>query len=121
MRFARLLLSLAVLSLAGACRWFAPAKSKTNVPIAALEPLAPSPRLIVGRIVAVDLQQQFAIVELAADAPMTTDGLEFSTRTMDLRPTGRLRASRYLRSRTLGTTILEGQPAPGDEVVWLAP
>jgi len=35
--------------------------------------------------------------------------------------TARLRASRYLRGRTLGTKILTGQPAPGDEVVWLAP
>jgi hypothetical protein len=85
--------------------------------------LAPSPRLIVGRIVAADLPRRFAFVELAADAPTaaTADGSELVTRTADLTETARLRGSRYLRGRTLGTTIVSGQPAPGDEVVWLAP
>jgi hypothetical protein len=38
-----------------------------------------------------------------------------------LRETGRVRASRYVRGRTLGTTLVAGQPSLGDEVVWLAP
>ena len=123
MRPARLLLPLAVLSFTGACRWFAPTKPGRSVAAPTAEPLAPSPRLIVGRIIAVDHQQRFAFVELAPDAPMTaaTEGTPLIARTMDLRETGRLCASRYLRGRTLGTTIIAGQPATADEVVWLAP
>jgi hypothetical protein len=79
--------------------------------------------LIVGRIIAVDTARGFAFVELAADFPpsATTEGAELHTRTLDLKDTGRVQASRYLRGRTLGTTILAGKPATGDEVVWLAP
>ncbi len=85
--------------------------------------LAPSPRLIVGRILAVEPADGFAYVELATDAPVNAlaDGNELIARTLDLRETGRLRASRYVRGRTLGTKIIAGQPSPGDEVVWLAP
>jgi hypothetical protein len=123
MSTARLLLSLAVLSFDGGCQWFSPGKPATKVAAAPETPLAPSPRLIVGRIIAVDPAQRFAFVELAPDAPATAlaENTEFLARTLELRPTGRLRASRYLRGRTLGTTVLDGQPAPGDEVVWLAP
>jgi len=39
----------------------------------------------------------------------------------DLRPTGRLQASPYLRGLTLGTRLIEGQPVVGDEVVLVPP
>lgn len=85
--------------------------------------LAPSPRLIVGRITAVDTTRGFAFVELAAEAPaiaLVAD-TELIARTLDLQETARLHASRYLRGRMLGTTVARGQPRVGDEVVWLAP
>lgn len=85
--------------------------------------LVPSPRLIVGRVIAVDAARRHAIVELGGDAPAAaaTEGAELMTRTEDLRETSRLRASRQLRGRILGATVASGQPAQGDEVVWLAP
>lgn len=84
---------------------------------------APSPRLIIGRVIAVDPERAYAFVELASDAPRvaTTAETELIVRTLNLRESGRVRASRTLRGRTLGTRILSGKPAPGDEVVWLAP
>ena len=102
-----------------ACRTPAPTPSG---PLAA-EALVPSPRLIVGRIVAVETAQKFAFVELAADAPSAAlvAGTELIVRTLELRETGRIQASAYVRGRTLGTKIIGGQPSPGDEVVWLAP
>ena len=114
---ARLLLLLAAVSFSSACRHTAPA------PILSAGALVPSPRLIVGRIIAVDAARHMAFVELAPDVPgaALADGTEFTTRTPDLKDTGRLRASRYVRGRTLGTKILAGQPSTGDEVVWLAP
>jgi hypothetical protein len=120
---ARLLLPLAMWLLVSGCQWFSPRTSAKIAPAPAVEPLAPSSRLILGRLVAVDPSQHFAFVELAADAPANalSEGTELIVRTSELRETGRLRASRYLRGRTLGTTILNGQPALGDEVVWLAP
>lgn len=51
----------------------------------------------------------------------TGEGTELVARTLDLHETARLRASAYLRGRTLGTTITSGQPSTADEVVWLAP
>ncbi|MES2693649.1 MAG: hypothetical protein V4773_09260 [Verrucomicrobiota bacterium] len=116
---ARALVALAAISFLPACRTTAPA---TKTPLVS-ESLAPSPRLIVGRVVAVDTARRFAFVELATDAPpaATTADTELITRTLDLRETGRLRASRQLRGRTLGTLILSGRPNAGDEVVWLAP
>lgn len=85
--------------------------------------LVPSPRLIVGRITAIDAAQGFAFVEIAADAPPAalTAGIELVARTLELRESGRLRTSRFVRGRTLGTAIVAGQPSAGDEVVWLAP
>jgi hypothetical protein len=97
--------------------------SAPSSPALSAEALAPSPRLIVGRIIAVDLTQRFAIVELASDAPAAplADGTELIARTLELRETARLRVSRYVRGRTLGTQIIGGQPSVGNEVVWLAP
>ena len=106
----------------------APVNSPANpaVPLpssAALEPLVPSPRLMVGRVLDIDLAQGFAFVDLAADAPSVAlvEGTELISRTLDFRETARLRASRYVRGRTLGAKIVSGQPAPEDEVVWQAP
>lgn len=85
--------------------------------------MAPSPRLIVGRVLAIDPQRQFAIVDVGSDAPAAAlvDGVELTSRTLDLRETAQLRVSRYVRGHTLGTMVISGQPSPGDEVVWLAP
>ncbi len=101
----------------GGCRHAPPA------PILATDALLPSPRLIIGRIIAVDAARSLAWVELATDAPSAAlaDGTELIVRTLELRETGRLRASAYVRGRTLGTKITGGQPSSGDEVVWLAP
>lgn len=96
----------------------------TKPPAPAPEPLAPSSRLIVGRIVAVDPERGFAMIELAADAPPAAlpEGGELVARTLaDLRETARLLVSRYVRGRTLGATVKSGSPAVGDEVVWTAP
>jgi hypothetical protein len=95
----------------------------TASPVLAPGALVPSPRLIVGRVLAVDHPQRFAFVDLASDAPKAAliAGTELSVRTLDLRVTGRIEVSRYIRGRTLGAKIVGGQPSPGDEVVWLAP
>lgn len=87
------------------------------------ETLAPSARLIVGRIIAIDVAQGFAFVELGADAPAAAlaDGTGFIARTTELNETARLQASRFVRGRTLGTKIISGKPSPGDEVVWQTP
>lgn len=115
---AKSLLLLAAMFVFGGCHHAAAPATPPPVDV-----LAPSPRLILGRIIAIDAAQGFAFVELAADSPPSAvaAGTELITRTMDLRETGRLEASRYVRSRTLGTKIVRGQPTPGDEVVWLAP
>jgi hypothetical protein len=122
---ARLLSLLAVIFLLSSCGNFASRRSPTKTPPTPLSAgaLIPSPRLIVGRVVAIDAERRFAFVELAGDAPTaaTADGSELIARTMELRETARLQASRYVRGRTLGTNIVAGQPSPGDEVVWLAP
>ena len=105
-----------------ACRHTAP-PPPTPAPILAAGALVPSPRLVVGRIISIDATQGFAFVELASEAPAaaTADGTELIARTLELRETGRLQSSRYVRGRTLGARIVGGQPSPGDEVVWLAP
>jgi hypothetical protein len=98
----------------------APATPVSNV---VSDTLAPSPRLITGRIVSVDTAQAFALVELTWDAPAAAiaEGSELIVRTLELRETARLQASRYVRGRILGTKIVAGQPTSGDEVVWHAP
>jgi hypothetical protein len=123
---AKLPVLLAAVLLFGGCRLFtprpAPAPKPPPSPLAA-GALVPSPRLIVGRVVAIDAERRYAFVELASDAPAgaTTEGAELLARTLELRETARLHASRYVRGRTLGTQVIAGQPSPGDEVVWLAP
>ena len=91
--------------------------------VAGPEWLVPSPRLIVGRVLAVDAARGFAMVELLRDAPAvsTAADTELYTRTAELQATAVLQASRYLRGRTLGTVILSGRPNVGDEVVWQTP
>lgn len=85
--------------------------------------LLPSQNLLVGRVLAVDPPRGFVFVDLASAAPAAAlaDGAELVARTDDLRETARLRASRYVRGRTLGAKIVSGQPAPGNEVVWPTP
>jgi hypothetical protein len=127
---AGLLWSLAVILFSGACRSpgsMPPAAAgSTREPRAreAAAPLTPSPRLIVGRVLSIDAAQRLAIIALQSDAPTgaLAEGTELIARDyQSLAPTARLRASRYLRGRTLGTAIVSGQASPGDEVVWLAP
>jgi len=131
-RTARLLAPLAVIFFAGACSHFHPPTPKampgSDAPPTAAEPLPagallPSRNLLVGRVLAVDLAQGFVFVNLASDAPAAAlvDDADLITRTDALHETARLRASRYVRGRTLGAKIVSGQPAPGDEVVFPAP
>lgn len=120
-----LLLPLALGSLAASCGQAPASGTSASAPAAPLGPqaLEPSPRLILGRVIAVDPGRRFAFVELASDAPRgaTVPETELIARTADLRETARVRATRQLRGRTLGTLIVEGNPGLGDEVVWLAP
>ena len=128
---ARSLALLAVILFTGGCGVFrslaprsarppAPAPSVASAPA---EPLWPSRNLLVGRVLAVDAARGFVFVDLATDAPAAAlaDDTELVARTDTLRETARLRASRYVRGRTLGAKIVSGQPAPGDEVVFPAP
>jgi len=113
------LLVCAALSLGGCATPVVPPPAPTP-----REPLAPSPRLIIGRVISIDAERGFAIIELGADAPASAlaEGGELIARSFgELRETGRLIASRYLRGRTLGTTVKSGRPSVGDEVVWTAP
>lgn len=114
---AKLLPLLAAILFCAACRHSAPA------PLLPADALVPSARLIVGRITAIDAAQGLAFVEIAADAPAAAlaAGTELLARSLELQESGRLRTSRFVRGRTLGTTIVAGQPSAGDEVVWLAP
>lgn len=74
-------------------------------------------------MLSVDRERGFAFVDLVAEAPpeALSAGAELVARTLDLRETGHLRASPYVRGKTLGARILSGQPSPGDEVVWRVP
>ena len=116
-------LTFALLFASGCGSLFTSESRSGPTPVLAADALLPSPRLIVGRVIAVDLDQRFAFVELASDAPNAAllAGTELAARTLELRETGRMHVSPYLRGRTLGTKIVGGQPSPGDEVVWLAP
>lgn len=122
MGFAARCLPLALLLPQMGCARFAVGE-KPGPAILSSGALLPSPRLFVGRIIAVDKARGFAFVELATDAPKGAliEGTELLARTLELVDQGRLQASAYVRGRTLGAKILAGQPSPGDEVVWLAP
>jgi hypothetical protein len=88
-----------------------------------LETLAPSPRLVVGRIIATDPAQRFAFIEVNTDAPgpALSSDTELIARTSELTETAHLLTSRYLRGRTFAAKIIRGEPSPGNEVVWQAP
>jgi hypothetical protein len=121
---ARLLLLLAVTTCVTGCRnILAPSMPASAAPVLGADALIPSARLVVGRIIAVDDAQRFAFVELAPDAPNAAliAGTQLLSRSLELRNTGHIQVSSYLRGQTLGTKIVGGQPSPGDEVVWLAP
>ena len=92
------------------------------LPPAPAAALAPSPHLLVGRVLAVDVLLHFAIIDVAASAPLAAlaDQRELLTRTDNLRVTARLLTTSQLRGRTLGTIITAGAPNLGDEVVFLA-
>lgn len=82
--------------------------------------LALSQQALVGRIISCDPSQGFAVVELVNEAPAeaVADGAVLVVRSLDLRETARVRASRYLKGKMLGTNIVSGRPAVGDEVVF---
>ena len=88
-------------------------------PSGAIGAIMPSPTQVVGRVIAVDTVHSTVIIEVGAHVVLPSD---WSTRiliarTDSLLPTARLQSSAYLRGRILGATLLEGQPAVGDEVV----
>jgi hypothetical protein len=123
-RFLTWLASIAVVPFLPGCSYWTPNTSAKSPPtILTAGALLPSPRLIIGRVTAIDETRRLAFVELMADAPKgaLVNGTELSSRTLALSDSGRLQVSPYLRGRTLGTKIVSGQPSPGDEVVWLAP
>lgn len=112
-----------VLLAAGCVTPPAPPPGASSPAAAPAEPLAPSPRLIVGRVLALDADRGFAFVELASDAPRPAlaPGALLVARRPDLTPVATLRPSAQVRGRVLGTRVLSGNPRPGDEVVWEAP
>ena len=124
-RTATALALLAVFFWAGTGCQHAPETSAKSASTAfpAAEALLPSPRLLVGRVIAFDAARGFVIVELSGDAPgdALTEGAELLSRTDELTETARLRPTRYRRGRTLGCVVTGGQPETGNEVVWLAP
>ena len=99
-----------------------PASTRTPADLGA-DVLWPSPRIIVGRLVAWDEARGFAFVELQADAPSEASrpDAELLVRAADLTPGATLRASPHLRGRLLGCRIIAGRPGVGTEVVWLPP
>lgn len=117
------LTSLAVIFFVGCQHTPSSNRAGTSSQVAANETVSPSPRLIVGRVIAVDHERGFAFIDLTRDAPAAAvvADAELVSRTPDLQGTALLHVSRHRRGRTLGTTITSGKPSPGDEVVWLAP
>lgn len=114
--------ALATLALAGlgGCQ----VQPRSPAPGTARADLAPSPRIIAGAILTIDAGLGLAFVEPnpAAPAPALAAGsILISRRPETLTETGRLEVSRHRRARTLGTRIIAGQPAAGDEVVWVVP
>ena len=123
---ARVTALLVVIFLSSACGHIATlAPTSPAPPVDASPPagLQPSPNHLVGSVLAVDATRGFAFIDLTSEPPPAAllEGAELMARTAELRETARLRVSRYVRGRTLGTNIISGQPAPGDEVVFRAP
>lgn len=124
---ARLIVVSAAAGLLSGCAIWGARKAAPSSPPAAsatlTRTLAPSPFLIVGRILAVDPPRGLVFIEAGWESPAAAreEGTELLARTADFRETGRLRVSRYSRGRTIGATVVAGQPSPGDEVVWNAP
>lgn len=129
---ARLLTPLAVILFFTGCGQVgstkpAPLSTRSEAPAASAPPpsdsLRPSPNRLVGRILSIDAARGFAILDLRPEAPPAAliAGAELIARTDALVETGRLKTSRYIRTRTLGTQIVSGQPKPGDEVVFRLP
>jgi len=116
-RTARALLPLAVFFFALGCRT---GPTVPPSPPGSTRGLDPSANLIVGRVLAVAPVLALVIVDLNARAPAPPVGAELLARTDTLQPTARLRASANRRGRTLGTTLVDGLPAVGDEVVFPA-
>ena len=101
---------------------------RSATPLAAPKPgeggsavrLQPSLSLTVGRVLAVDEKAQTVIVDVSPYATLPADLTGQTLLARDpasLLPTARLQASPYQRGRTLGTRLLEGHPALGDEIV----
>ncbi len=112
---------LALAGCAGAARHAVP--PPPPAPVAPASLLQPSPLPPVGRVLAVDGAVGTVIVDVAPDAALPADltgRMLLARNPGDLHPSARLQASAYLRGRTLGTRLVEGRPAVGDEVV-LAP
>lgn len=108
--------------LAASCVAPPPPPLAASAAVPPAEPLAPSPRLLVGRVIALDVARGFAIVELAPEAPRPAlaPGTLLVARSPDLTPVATLRASAKVQGRILGTRVASGIPRPGDEVVWEA-
>lgn len=97
-------------------------KTKASPPAKAAI-IAPSPFVVVGHVISVDMATRNVIIDVA---PFTVLPLGFSGRIMlarseDLRPTAKLQASPYLRGHILGASLLAGHPHEGDEVVFPPP
>lgn len=96
--------------------------SKKSEPAA--EPLYRAPDSIsLGRVLSHDAAAGTALVELApfSQTPATLDGRAMIARhPATLEPTAQLVGSRWRSGRVVGVKVVEGAPAPDDEVV-LAP
>jgi hypothetical protein len=123
MKRAATILSLAAFSLgiAGAgCRTATDTGAVQARPAASPEPAYTAPaHALVGHVLAIDRERGFVIVALADDPPAVAlrPGVQLWVRRRDLRLVARLSVSRYLRGDTLGTTLVEGEPAIDEDVV----
>jgi hypothetical protein len=115
---ARALLLLAV-AFFSACQTAAP--TPPPAPATASASLAPSPHRVIGRVIGLDPLRELVVIELTGSLSSLPADTELIARSDDLRETARLRATRQLRGRTLGTTVISGEPSLGDEVVLDAP
>jgi hypothetical protein len=111
---ARALLPLAV-AFFSSCHIAAPLPPPATT--ATVTALAASPHRVVGRVIGVDPIRELVVIELTNASTSLPADTELIARSDDLRETARLRATRQLRGRTLGTTVISGEPSLGDEVV----